>query len=82
MGELMEFVPSEPAAWVFGSENPDKPIWKYNLWNRHMKPRLETIGLGWAIFQVLRRTHASLGHDAGIDPKISADPRARYRRRS
>jgi len=24
---------------------------------------------------VLRRTHASLGHDAGIDPKVAADQR-------
>src|ERR1700733_6277499 len=31
--------------------------------------------LGWANFQVLRRTHASLGHDAGIDPKVAADQR-------
>jgi hypothetical protein len=64
-------VPSEPGAWVFGSENPDKPIWRNNLWNRwHLKPRLETIRLGWAIFQVLRRTHANLGHEAGIYPKV------------
>jgi hypothetical protein len=40
-----------------------------------MKPRLELVGLGWANFQVLRRTHASLGHEAGIDPKVSADQR-------
>ena len=26
-------------------------------------------------FQALRRTHASLGHKAGIDPKVSADQR-------
>lgn len=40
-----------------------------------MKPRLDKVGLGWANFQVLRRTHASLGHEAGIDPKVSADQR-------
>ncbi len=40
-----------------------------------MKPKLELIGLGWANFQVLRRTHASLGHELGIDPKVSADQR-------
>ncbi|MEP7367741.1 MAG: hypothetical protein ABI972_31155 [Acidobacteriota bacterium] len=40
-----------------------------------MKPRLKRIGLEWANFQVMRRTHASLGHDAGIDPKVSADQR-------
>ena len=42
---------------------------------RYMKPKLETIGLGWANFQVMRRTHASLGHEAGIDPKVAADQR-------
>jgi hypothetical protein len=40
-----------------------------------VKPKLETVGLEWANFQVLRRTHASLGHDAGIDPKVAADQR-------
>jgi hypothetical protein len=35
----------------------------------------KTIGLQWGNFQVLRRTHASLGHDAGIDPKVAADQR-------
>jgi hypothetical protein len=33
------------------------------------------IRLEWATFQVLRRTHASLGHDAGTDPKVAADQR-------
>ena len=36
---------------------------------------LSSVGLGWATFQVLRRTHASLGHEAGIDPKVAADQR-------
>ncbi len=31
------------------------------------------MGLGWVNFQVMRRTHASLGHHAKIDPKVSAD---------
>ena len=31
--------------------------------------------MGWANFQVLRRTHASLGHDAKVDPKVAADQR-------
>ena len=71
----MEMVRREPDAWVFESENPAKPIWRDNCWYRHMKPKLEQFGLGWANFQVLRRTHASLGHDAGIDPKVAADQR-------
>ena len=73
--EWMELVPEKPEAWVFASENPATPIWRDNLWRRHMQPRLEMVGLGWASFQVLRRTHASLGHDAGIDPKVAADQR-------
>ncbi|HEV2173344.1 MAG TPA: hypothetical protein VGR71_07245, partial [Nitrospira sp.] len=73
--QWMELVPRHPEAWVFASENPAKPLWRDNVWYRSMKPTLEAIGLGWANFQVLRRTHASLGHDAGIDPKVSADQR-------
>jgi integrase len=71
----MELVPENPEAWVFASENPSTPMWRDNIWRRHMLPRLEKIGLGWATFQVLRRTHASLGHEAGIDPKVAADQR-------
>ena len=36
---------------------------------------MKSVGLGWANFQVLRRTHASLGHDAKVDPKVAADQR-------
>jgi integrase len=73
--EWMELVGSDPESWVFASENEANPLWRDNVWYRHMKPKLDTIGLGWANFQVLRRTHASLGHDAGIDPKVAADQR-------
>jgi len=73
--EWMELVGEDPRAWVFASENPLKPMWRDNVWYRYMKPKLEPLGLGWANFQVLRRTHASLGHDAGIDPKVAADQR-------
>jgi integrase len=73
--EWMELVGRSPKAWVFASENALKPMWRDNVWYRHMKPLLDPIGLGWGNFQVLRRTHASLGHDAGIDPKVAADQR-------
>lgn len=73
--EWMELVEEGEEAWVFVSENPKKPVWRDNIWYRHMKPKLDLIGLGWASFQALRRTHASLGHKAGIDPKVSADQR-------
>ena len=73
--EWMELVPMHPEAWVFASENPLKPLWRDNVWYRHMKPKLKTVGLEWANFQVLRRTHASLGHEAKVDPKTAADQR-------
>jgi integrase len=73
--DWMELVRREPDAWVFESENPAKPMWRDNVWYRHMKPKLESVGLGWANFQVLRRTHASLGHAAKVDPKVAADQR-------
>lgn len=46
---------------------------KDNWWHRHMEPKLKTVGLQWANFQVMRRTHASLSRKAGIDPKVVAD---------
>ncbi len=73
--EWMGLVRENPDAWVFESENPETPLWKENLWARQIRPKLDTVGLGWANFQVLRRTHASLGHGAGIDPKVAADQR-------
>jgi integrase len=73
--EWMECCGVKPDAWLFESENPAKPMWRDNVWYRQMLPRLKKIGLEWANFQVMRRTHASLGHDAGIDPKVSADQR-------
>ena len=62
-------------AWLFASENPETPLWRENLWQRHMLPHLKKEGLEWASFQVMRRTHTSPAHDAGIDPKIVADQR-------
>ena len=73
--EWMGVLNDKPTSWVFPSENPRTPMWRDNVWCRYMKPKLEPVGLGWANFQALRRTHASLGHEAGIDPKVSADQR-------
>ena len=36
-----------------------------------MRPRLKTVGLEWVDFQVMRRTHASLMRELGVDPKIA-----------
>ncbi|MFN7542550.1 MAG: tyrosine-type recombinase/integrase [Acidobacteriota bacterium] len=73
--DWMQWVGAESDAWLFASEGGKTPIWRDNIWYRYMKPKLEPKGLGWANFQVLRRTHASLGHEAGVDPKVAADQR-------
>src|SRR5215471_733015 len=73
--EWMNQVGGKLGAWIFASENPAKPMWRDNVWYRHMKPALAKVGLGWANFQVPRRTHASLGHEAKVDPKVAADQR-------
>jgi hypothetical protein len=75
MSRWMSLVGGRKEAWVFASENPDTPMWRDNIWRREMKPKLDLVGLGWAGFQELRRTHVSLGHDAGVDPKVAADQR-------
>jgi integrase len=71
----MNCVDGRKEAWLFASENPQKPLWRDNVWRRSMEPKLKLVALDWATFQVLRRTHASLGHEAGIDPKVAADQR-------
>ena len=40
-----------------------------------MLPKLESVGLEWATFQVLRKTNASLSKKAGVDPKVASDQR-------
>jgi integrase len=47
-------------AWVFPSEKLTTPLAKDNCWRRGFLPRLKPVGLGWANFQVMRRTHSSL----------------------
>jgi integrase len=38
-----------------------------------MLPKLKKAGLAWANFQIMRRTHASLMKELGVDPKVVAD---------
>jgi integrase len=64
-----------PEGYVFPSENLTTPLSRDNVWRRSMRPRLEQIGLGWATFQVLRSTNASLGEKAKVSVKASADQR-------
>jgi integrase len=60
-------------AWLFPSEKFDKPLSRDNVFRRYIRPRLKTVGLEWVDFQVMRRTHASLMREHGVDPKIVAD---------
>jgi integrase len=62
-----------PEGWVFPSETLVTPIGRDNIWRRAIEPKLREIKLGWASFQVMRRTHATLSRKAGIDPKLVAD---------
>jgi integrase len=38
-----------------------------------MHPKLAAVGLGWANFLVMRRTHATLMKALGVDGKLVAD---------
>ena len=55
----------------FGEVNT--PLGRGNAWRGLIAPRLKTIQLEWATLQIMRRTHASLLRQAGIDPKLVAD---------
>ncbi|MGO9269578.1 MAG: tyrosine-type recombinase/integrase [Terriglobia bacterium] len=59
-------------AWVFPSERMT-PLSKDNCWRRSMYPKLKLVGLGWANFLVMRRTHATLMKALGVDGKLVAD---------
>lgn len=67
-------VDPDPTAYVFAGET-GQPLWRSSLLEDYIKSKLKPAGLGWVNFQVLRRAHASLGHEAKIDPKVSADQR-------
>ena len=59
-------------AWVFPLERMT-PMSKDNCWNRNIKPKLEKVGMGWANFLVMRRTHATLMNELGVNGKLVAD---------
>ncbi len=65
-------VSTSDKAWVFPSERMT-PLAKENVWRRSISPKLEKVGLSWVNFQVMRRTHASLMNDLGIEGKLVAD---------
>ena len=64
-----------PEGFVFPGERLTTPLAADNLWRRVMRPKLERIRLGWATFQVLRKTNASLSKKYGVDPKVASDQR-------
>jgi site-specific recombinase XerC len=59
-------------SFVFSSER-GTALSKDNVWRRNMQPALAKVGLGWANFQVMRRTHAPLMRQMKADPKAVAD---------
>jgi integrase len=67
----------DPSAegFVFPSERVSTPLSLDNVWRRSIQPKLEKFGLGWASFQVLRKTNATLSKKAGVDPKVASDQR-------
>jgi integrase len=64
----------EPEAFVFASEK-GSPVWRDTLMYDHIRPKLKPHGLEWVDFQVMRATHASIGHRLKLDPKTTADQR-------
>jgi integrase len=68
----MMAVETRDDAWVFPSERMT-PLSKDNCWRREMFPALAKVGLGWANFLVMRRTHATLMKALGADGKLVAD---------
>ena len=67
-------VEPKPESFLFAGET-GQPLWRSSLLDDYIKAKLKPVGLGWVNFQVMRRTHASLGHQAKVDPKVSADQR-------
>ena len=60
-------------AWVFPSEKLTTPLAKDNCWRRSFLPKLKPVGLDWANFQVMRRTHSSLLKELDVDPHVRAE---------
>jgi integrase len=71
--QWIELLPASPEDWLFPCETLDMPISRDNVWRRSFVPRLKTVGLEWASFQVMRRTHASLLADLEVDPQVRAE---------
>src|ERR1022692_1873737 len=57
--------------------NPDGSLWVKRMGHGFSRigemPKLANVGLGWANFLVMRRTHATLMRGLGVDGKLVAD---------
>ena len=71
---MRDAVGPEADAYVFAGER-GKPVWKDTLMYDYIRPKLKPLGLHWVDFQVMRATHASIGHRLKLDPKVTADQR-------
>ena len=56
------------------------PTSKQDCWNRNVKPKLKSVGMGWANFLVMRRTHATLMNELGVNVKLEHSPYTAIRR--
>jgi len=72
MQEWKKRAVSHTEGWLFATSGK-MPIARDVVWRRFLQPKLEKVGLEWATFQIMRRTHASLSRQVGIDPKLVAD---------
>jgi integrase len=66
------YVDDKPDAWIFPSEK-NTPLSRDNVWRRFFQPKFDEVRLGWASFQVMRRTHSTLMNELKVDPKLVAD---------
>jgi integrase len=58
---------TDETAWVFSTANSKRPLTRDFVWTKKMLPCLKPVGLDWATFQVMRRTHATRSKEAGVD---------------
>ena len=70
---LDNFPKTGPDDWVFPSETGRTPLRPDNVWKNYFLPHLKPLGLDWVNFQVMRRSHATLLDDLGVDPQVRAD---------
>lgn len=74
MAEYMTWLTNKaPESWVFPSETGRTPLDYSNVFRRSIRPALAKAGLGWANFQIMRRTCATELGKVEPDAKVRAD---------